>query len=224
MTRHLMLSIAVAGTALAALAAWTYAAEPSEATRTIPYQGVLEMNGSPVNAATDFTFTLTDGDNADNTWTETHSAVPVSQGRFSVTLGSVKTDGVPAWAFLTSALDLQVGVNTTVVMDIKQRIQAVPYSVVADHAKTADYAAEAGHAAAADAVPWAGVETPPVITSITAKDASAVYVRTTEPDFFLGAGASGTTTASCDDINDIVLTGGCAGGHPTVRIWQNYPV
>lgn len=52
----------------------------------IPFQGRLLENGVVVNGTKDFTFTIdVDG----NSWTETHTGVTVSEGLYSVVLGSV---------------------------------------------------------------------------------------------------------------------------------------
>ena len=48
--------------------------------------------------------------------------------------------GVPSWAFTTQALDLRIAVGNGDFLANKQRIQAVPYSVKADYAATADHA------------------------------------------------------------------------------------
>ena len=129
------IGIMVAATAFAAVSVYTIAAEPQLDGRTIPYQGYLELNGAPApgDLPVSMIFELTDGNDSANSWTETHPGVVLSNGRFSVSLGSV-AGGVPSWAFTTEALDLRIAVGNGDFLANKQRIQAVPYAVRADSA------------------------------------------------------------------------------------------
>ncbi|MEK8021480.1 MAG: tail fiber domain-containing protein [Candidatus Parabeggiatoa sp.] len=55
---------------------------------TTNYQGYLESAGAPLNATVDMTFALYD-EGAVSLWTETHQDVEVSNGVFSLVLGSI---------------------------------------------------------------------------------------------------------------------------------------
>lgn len=136
-----------AGLALAFVASPALS-EPTATDRQIPYQGYLEMNGQPVDGSVKLVFTLSDGADAGKAaWSETHDLVPVSAGRFSVVLGSIDATAVPDWAFLTNALDLQIGVNDGPTLTNKQRIRATPYAVTAVQAGEARGALDARLAA-----------------------------------------------------------------------------
>jgi len=98
----------------------------------VPYQGTLYVDGAPVMGGTeDLTFFIvadpTDGPGA-ALWTETHTAVPVTAGRFSVTLGTVTP--FPDGFFARDAL--YVGVLVGVIeLTGRQRLLPVPYAVEA---------------------------------------------------------------------------------------------
>ncbi len=118
--------------AFVVLAAFEMAATPVRAGHTptqVPYHGNLELNGSPVDGTEDLTFfvvaTPADGLGA-ALWQETHVAVPVSTGLFSVILGDVVP--FPDGLFAQEALYIGVQVGTTV-LEGRQRLLPVPYAV-----------------------------------------------------------------------------------------------
>ncbi|MEO1271663.1 MAG: hypothetical protein AAFX99_26525, partial [Myxococcota bacterium] len=104
--------------------------------RVIPYNGVLEFNGSPLNGQADLMFTLTDdpsGENVNCLFEEEHGDVSAYAGRFSVNIGSVVGD-LPSCAFDSDAMYIEVGVREAesdgeyVALSGSQRIHPVPFS------------------------------------------------------------------------------------------------
>ncbi|MEO1272546.1 MAG: hypothetical protein AAFX99_30995, partial [Myxococcota bacterium] len=60
--------------------------------RAVPYNGILEYNGQPLNGQADLHFTLTDvpgGQGASCIFTEEHDNIVAYSGRFSVNIGSI---------------------------------------------------------------------------------------------------------------------------------------
>ncbi|MEO6536944.1 MAG: glycosyl hydrolase family 28-related protein [Candidatus Paceibacterota bacterium] len=99
------------------------------APRTIGYQGYLEQSGTPLNGTANFTFelynTLSGGSPL---WTETQSAVAVSGGYFSVSLGSQTP--FPSSLDFSQGYYLAVTVNGTP-LSPRQSLDAIPYAHVA---------------------------------------------------------------------------------------------
>jgi hypothetical protein len=78
------------------------ASAPGPSATTVNYQGRLaDHSGNPLNGTYGMTFSLWDAATAGNlVWgPESHAAVPVSQGLFSVGLGSQTTGGIPTSAW-----------------------------------------------------------------------------------------------------------------------------
>lgn len=86
----------VCGVAALAFGVAAYARTPTSdvaaRSSTIPYEGFLEQDGFPVNGPQDIAFELYDSaDGTVRVWgPETHIAVPVNAGRFSVSLGDTQ--------------------------------------------------------------------------------------------------------------------------------------
>ena len=80
-------SVLVAGALLAAPALAQPVLEPSQ---TVPYSGVLDLDGAPYEGPVDLRFSIHDAlEEGACVWDEVHTAVPVSTGRFGVALGTV---------------------------------------------------------------------------------------------------------------------------------------
>lgn len=126
----------MAGFFIASLALTTMqCVSAAEVPEKISFQGRLLDNGQPVTGARTFVFSARDQSNA-IVWTETHSSVQVTEGYYSLTLGSQ----TPFTATLTAdepALELTVTVDGT---DLSPPIElvSVPYALRAESAGTAD--------------------------------------------------------------------------------------
>ncbi|MEL6179707.1 MAG: polymer-forming cytoskeletal protein [Myxococcota bacterium] len=104
--------------------------------RAVPYNGILEFNGSPLNGQADLRFTLTDvpgGEGANCLFEEEHDNVSAYAGRFAVNIGSVVGD-LPDCVFDSDAMYIEVGVRNAesagdyVALTGAQRIHPVPFS------------------------------------------------------------------------------------------------
>lgn len=104
---------------------------------TINYQGRLaDSGGTPINDTLAMQFALYDSDGAGTLlWgPETHATVPVSDGLFSVGLGSQTAGGIP-----TSVLSGDVWLEITVdgeTLSPREQLRAVPYAMQASVALT----------------------------------------------------------------------------------------
>jgi hypothetical protein len=91
---------------------------------------LLDHGGAPVNSTLAFVFTLYDAATGGTSlWTETQSAVVVSDGYFSVPLGSVTP--IPATVFDGSVRYLGVAVGGDSEMSPRQVVSSVPYALLA---------------------------------------------------------------------------------------------
>lgn len=100
---------------------------------TINYQGRLADNlGNPINDTVNMTFALHETEIGGTAiWSESHSAVPVSDGLFSVRLGQItplSTD------LLTENLWLEIQIDTDPPMTPREKLAAVPYAMQAETA------------------------------------------------------------------------------------------
>ncbi|MCH9032249.1 MAG: hypothetical protein IIB00_08330 [candidate division Zixibacteria bacterium] len=110
----------------------------------INYQGRLtDTPGSPLSGDYEITFTLYDTPSGGaSIWSETHSAVTVSDGLFAVALGSITpfSSASPAgnqiWLGITVGSDPELSPRTQMV--------SVIFAFMADMADTANYAHQAG--------------------------------------------------------------------------------
>lgn len=109
----------------------------------INYQGFLsDSEGDPATGTFDLTFKIYDAGTGDNIiWQETHSAVSVIDGKFSVILG----DGTPPMAITSDVFEssdrwLGVSVGEDAEISPRTRLVSVPYS---HHVKTIE-GADAG--------------------------------------------------------------------------------
>jgi hypothetical protein len=112
--------------------------------RTIQYQGhLVTAGGAPVNSAStpiQLTFRLYDGPapGSNLLWTEVHGNVTVTNGVFSVTLGSVTpfSAATPSPLLFDKAYYLGVQVNQDQEMTPRQALSASPYSLRATVAES----------------------------------------------------------------------------------------
>jgi len=126
------------------------------------YQGYLATADSgAVNETLAMTFRLFDSaEGGTQLWSETHPAVVVNNGGFTLLLGSVTP--FPADLFDGSILYLQMEVGSEI-FSPRKTIVSVAYSQLAaeaEHALTANYATEAGHSARADTADYSPGTTP----------------------------------------------------------------
>jgi hypothetical protein len=148
----------------------------------ISYQGYLQTSANePFTGSTTLIFaiyaTTTGGSSL---WQETQSTVPVSDGLFSVLLGSVTP--LTADVFAAPERYLAVTVNLSGSNPIvlpRQRIAAVPYAL---------------HAAAAARVPWSGIEGVPA--DLGASYANVIVVAQSGGDYTSLAAALEATSAA----------------------------
>jgi hypothetical protein len=205
MNRKTTLSLAVAagligGIAILALALGTgiVAARTSAASdvpTTMTYQGYLtDALGVPISGTATLAFELhTDPTGGSPLWTETHSAVEVTSGFFTVLLGSITP--LDATAFQGTTRYLQVSVDTGGGFEDlpRQPLASVPYAfqaqeaVLASTAITATYAVQAGEAAQASTAltatlalsatqaPWSGLTGVPAGFADNVDDAGGAY-------------------------------------------------
>jgi hypothetical protein len=118
----------------------------------IDYQGFLRnAQGYPLNGPQDFVFILYGSlAGPDSVWSETHSAVNVDQGVFSVQLGGPKPFSPSIFQRPALFLEIRVGAQ---IMSPRTQLVSVPYALftqVAQQAARADTAAFATRAAYAD--------------------------------------------------------------------------
>lgn len=103
----------------------------------INYQGRLtDTSGVPLNGTYDLTFRIYDAEAAGNLlWQETHSAVLIQKGIFSIMLGSVTSMDLP----FDKAYFLEIKVGDEV-MSPRQRLTSAGYAVKSEKAEVADKA------------------------------------------------------------------------------------
>lgn len=94
------------------------------------YQGRLtDDSGNPLDGTYSITFMLYDDSTGGASfWNETHSAVEVSEGMFSVVLG--ETSDLHVWKFHDPDCWMSIKVGTDVAITPRTRITAVPYSLI----------------------------------------------------------------------------------------------
>jgi hypothetical protein len=100
---------------------------------TVNYQGRLaDAGGTPISDVLTFKFSLYDAPTAGNLlWgPETHADVPVSEGLFSVRLGSQTAEGLPTNLFDGGDMWLEIVVKGETLAP-RERLAAVPYAMVA---------------------------------------------------------------------------------------------
>ena len=99
-------------------------------TKTIPYHGVLEVNGEAETGTHKMEFKLSSKAKSKLSWSESHSKVNVQNGRFSVALGSITAldeDDL-------NAADIELEILVNGVSIGKQPFNAVPYAIRAEQA------------------------------------------------------------------------------------------
>lgn len=116
----------------------------------ISYQGLVkDSSGAPLNGSFAVTFRLYSyPDSGAALWTEAHTAVPINEGLFNVSLGSVSAfagiepEGDEIW------LGITIGGNTEILPRAKW--VSVPFAFQADHSDTANFAYQAENVETAD--------------------------------------------------------------------------
>lgn len=108
---------------------------PTVAPSVLPYQGSLtDSVGQPLDGTFDMTFGLYDAPSGGTPlWSESHggvNAVPVSNGLFSVNLGSISPIDVSV--FDTGPLYLGIQVGSDPEMEPRQVIGSVPYALISN--------------------------------------------------------------------------------------------
>lgn len=102
--------------------------------QTINYQGYLKNTATdaPASGPADITFSLYDvATEGAPLWSETHMAVPISNGIYSVSLGSVDPTGNPLNRPFDREYFLGIAVNGGPEMTPRQALTAVPYAMKA---------------------------------------------------------------------------------------------
>jgi hypothetical protein len=107
-------------------------AAPGPSATTVNYQGRLaDSGGTPINGSRAMTFAIYDAASGGNLiWgPETHAAIPVSNGLFSVGLGSQTSGGIPTTAWNSDRyLEITVGGET---LSPRELIRSVPIAGMA---------------------------------------------------------------------------------------------
>ena len=133
--------------------------------RIIPYRGILENDGTPVDGPVDFTFELFNVDTLGSAlWSETQIDVNVQSGQFAVRLGENGGNPLPDAVFQTDTLYLEVTVDDgggAVLLNGRQRLNAVPFAVRSERTLVADTAFVADHGVPAGTIVGFGGTTPP---------------------------------------------------------------
>ena len=105
---------------------------PGPSATTVNYQGRLaDSGGTPINGSRAMTFAIYDAATSGNLiWgPETHAAIPVSSGLFSVGLGSQTSGGIPTMTWNGDRyLEIQVGGET---LSPRELIRSVPIAGMA---------------------------------------------------------------------------------------------
>lgn len=120
---------------LTGLVTWSVVAEDTEldsGPRVFPYEGVIDLDGTPFEGDLDVRVTLTTL--GEETWSETHPQVAVSPGgRFGLQIGE-RSGGVPAWVFDTEQVFISLAMRGAgqdsphVALAGRQRIRPVPFA------------------------------------------------------------------------------------------------
>lgn len=106
------------------------AAVTANSKTTVNYQGFLtDSGGAPVNSAVDIVFSLYNVDSGGTAlWTETQTGVPVSDGLFSVLLGSVSP--LPQTLFAQNDnLWLGIAIGADAEMTPREKLASAPYAM-----------------------------------------------------------------------------------------------
>ena len=103
--------------------------------KLVPYNGVLESNGTAISGTTDLVFFVVAAPADDSTsalWTEAHPGVLVNAGNFSVVLGHVTSFGT----LFSDYGELYLGITVDgTALTGRQRLMSAPYSVASGEAK-----------------------------------------------------------------------------------------
>lgn len=129
----------------------------------VSYQGYLTgVGGLPYNGSADFIFSIYDtGTGGSQLWTESLSGVTVSNGYFTVLLGSSNPLTASVFSATTHYLETQVDTGTGMTTLPRQVLSSVPFALHAEYADTATYANSAGIASSASSVDWTGLTSVP---------------------------------------------------------------
>jgi len=208
--------------ALLIICASSYMAWGQTIPQTISFQGKLLESGSPVTGTRNFTFTFTG-----TAWTETHNNVSVTNGLYSVVLGSVTP--VPVSVFSDNATaTLTITVNGTA-LSPNVTITSAGYAFKAE--KAADAAKIGGHPVSTSSpgsntyLKWDGTQwTASLVTEVDGvvgnevldATASGGLLRsgagTAGSPYTLGVSWGGTGSATTVSRSDHGHTGDVSGG------------
>ena len=164
--------------------------------QTISYQGYLtNATGQPVNGPVNLTFRLYSVDTGGTAlWSETHTGVVLSNGIYSVVLGSGTPTPVPITLPFDALYYLGITVSTDPEMTPRQKLTATPYALRAREADgvaagsiteaqvtnlTTDLASKAAKGANSDITSLAGLTTPLSVTQGGTGSASQNFVDLT---------------------------------------------
>ncbi|MEO1269623.1 MAG: tail fiber protein [Myxococcota bacterium] len=128
----LLAAVGLAVCTMASIYAYADSVGEPPVARLLPYEGVLELDGAPVNTSVEIAFSLYDSptDSANPIWSETQQEVQVVGGRFAVVLG--EESAIPRVAFESRELYLGMSVNGTPLAN-RQQIYAGASSVTTAH-------------------------------------------------------------------------------------------
>jgi len=148
-TRKLWSGILILG-----LLAFAHSVSSAAVPRTINYQGYLtDSSGQPVNGSVNLSFGLFDtATGGSELWVETHPGVMVTNGDYSVVLGSVDPVGNPLTLPFDVPYWLGMSVNAGPEKMPRMALASVPYALGSDYAANADTL----EGAPASAFAWAG--------------------------------------------------------------------
>ncbi len=177
---------------------------------TINYQGRLaDATGQPVSDTLTLQFALYDAATDGNLlWTETHPNVPVSDGLFSVRLGSQTSGGLPFDVFGGGDVWLETTVEGET-LSPREKLAAVPYAMQASEAEHTVVAERAYTLSAPDGDPEDAVVVDDDGDTTTAGDVRVGLVKTDSSDagvpgygnFLKFSGAPHTSYPSWDSDN-----------------------
>jgi len=183
----------------------------AQAPQLINYQGKLLTDGKPTEGPVDITFAMYPAASGGTAlWTETQSAVPLSNGMFNVLLGSI-TAFQPD-IFTTSGerwLGIKVGQDAE--MMPRFRLSSVAYAIHSAHSDTAEFAKTAVTTSTGNTLDQAYDQGGAGVGRTITADAGAVYI----------AGSSGLTVAgNVSGTSNLIVDGKIGVGidNPTYKV------
>lgn len=166
---------------------------------------LLDTGGLPINTTTNLTLELwTAESNGTRQWFETHPSTVVSDGYFSVSMGSINIlDG----SDLAGNRWLQVVVGSTNALVPRQPLTSAPYARVAASVQQTD------GTPIIDADGTIHVNNPSTCVSGTLRyDTNVLYYCDDTPEWVSLAGAAGSSQSTAAEDCQAILTAGASGG------------